>query len=339
MGLLSVAHVPLRPERANTLTNRIQEYLNEELAHWAPEGKYGLRYVFRRFEIYFASRPFTRNEVRQFYVWLRENHTLDTYNRTLRFGKMFIKWLVKMEYIDDPIHLYLPSALPAPVKEIILVSDEEYQRFMRSHQDSVYGWMMVLSYHTSFRLKDACHLAWAEVDMNEQVIRKMPSKTRRRGVMVEVPILSGSDLHTWLIKLSADRDDPVWVCPELVRRYRTHRGLSAHFTYQLRKSGITKATFHSLRRTFESHLANSGVNMALAAKITGRTDTRSLMAYVKPDPDVVREAVANALELPDKVVSCSSPPILATHPAAPSIHSGEPEAGASGELLPVSHLI
>lgn len=309
MGSVALVAAPLRLERADTLANRLHEYITVEKAHWMRITTRNSMTDFNKLEKYFARRQFNRAELRQFFVELRQKESAVSYNRCLGLIRGFVRWLYRSEYIKEPLHEFLPNALPIVQKEVVIFTDEQYRKFVREHLWEPYGWAMVCAYHTAFRLKDVCDLMWSEVDLVNQVIRKIPSKTKRRGITVEVPIISGTDLYTWLKRMSEDKDDDVWVCPDLHRRYFAHSGLPHEFTRALRKSGIYGLTFHKLRATFESKLANSGINLGLAAKITGRTNPRSLMRYIKPDPRAVRQAVAHAMELSGKPVVCSSLPV------------------------------
>lgn len=324
--LPDVSPVPVRLERANTLSNRVREYIEVEKGHWVQRGKFSLATETRKLELFFAGKEFNRENIMKFCLWMRTNLTPSGYHRCSSINRAFIRWMHRMQYISSPLHEFMPRVPAPPPGEIVIVTDEQYRRFVEEYRSSPYGWAMVLAYHTAFRLGDVCSLRWSEVDLKTQWIRKIPNKTRRNGEKVEVPILSGSDLYEWLDRLSKDKDDPEFVSPELWRRYQSHYGLPSDLSKALRSVGIY-TTFHSLRKTFESRLANSGMNLAVAAKITGRRDPKSLMRYVKPDPEVVRQGVTMALQ-------SGNDPMLINQPILPK--SKDPTPMEPEDLVPTT---
>lgn len=328
VGVSALSRIPVKLERANTLANRAAEYMEVELAGWAPRGLPKVRTELNKLVRYYENREFNRETAIGYGRWLLKNGNIKGFNRAIERARSFFRWLYRMQYIDEPMNEFLPRTMPEPVKEVVTITEEEYLRFVEANRQHPFGWAIVLAYHTAFRLGDVCTLKWSEVDMANQVIRKVPNKTARTGLVVEVPILSGSDLYEWLARMQSDRDpSEEYVCPELWYRYRDQPSLPHEISKRLRKHGIN-ATFHDLRKTFESRLANSGINLGLAAKITGRTDPRSLMRYIKPDPDVVRQSVALALELPGRpAVNSSLPAGPCSVPVAPIVgpHSGSDE--------------
>lgn len=149
--------------------------------------------------------------------------------------------------------------------------------------------MILLGACAGLRIQDAAHLTWANIDLARKVIHYHPQKSEKRAKHkeLETPILP--DLEKYLLELpvkSKRADSPLF--PSLSKKKATGRsGLSNTFTRLIAEAGVDnmpasgerkgkgrivyKLGFHSLRHTFISAMANSGVSEELRKKIVGHT--------------------------------------------------------------------
>lgn len=289
----------VRPVRANTLHNRIQEFMATTKSQCCVSEIYNTRRKLERFELYMARKKMDHSSLMHYGEWLLKRTTQDAAFRCVDIARALVRWLWRMRYISENLTDSFPKMVKPPSKSFAhIITEEEYHRLLEATKTTRMAWGIVLAYHTGLRLKDTCLLRWSEVDMDQQVIRVQPYKTRKRGIEAEIPVITDSDLHVWLLKMQADRiaDEP-FVSRALHASYLAGNGtcIARHYCMAFKKAGV-KACFHSFRSTFESRLANSGISLAVAAKITGRTDARALMRYIIPDMDKVREGVAKSFE-------------------------------------------
>jgi integrase len=154
--------------------------------------------------------------------------------------------------------------------------------------------VILLGYSAGLRLGDAARLRWSEVELAEPVpvLRFYPQKTSGSGPKrrpLEIPILP--DLEKYLQQLpvtSRNPDAPLF--PGLARRKVGGRtGLSNTFTRLIAAAGINnpilskgkgakgravyRLSFHSLRHTFISIMANAGISKEMRMKLAGHTSS------------------------------------------------------------------
>jgi integrase len=157
------------------------------------------------------------------------------------------------------------------------------------------------------RLGDAANLKWESVDLAAGVIKFVPEKTSRKGKELQMPI--AERLLAQLEKLAstdAAQESP-FVCPALAGREIGGRaGLSAEFVALMGKANVgadtvtakdgrtrkfSRKTFHSLRHSFVSRLANAGVAEDVRASLAGHADPKETERYAHLEMEIRRRAV------------------------------------------------
>ena len=177
----------------------------------------------------------------------------------------------------------------AEVKMLVNVARGEWQT------------LILLGYYTGARLSDCCRLEWKDIDLANEVLSYVQRKT---GKLVHVPL--HPELQAWLEK-SATSDKPqIFVMPDMADKGPGGRhGLSESFKTLVRKAGldlqtvqgggdrmISRRTFHALRHSFTSGLANAGVAPELRMKLTGHSSERVHRGYSHHDMEVLKAAMA-----------------------------------------------
>lgn len=142
--------------------------------------------------------------------------------------------------------------------------------------------MIILGATSGLRLTDIANLRWESVDLESGLLRVATGKT---GAVVILPI--HPDFASWLSGRPRGIGRAA-VFPELAgKRTDGDNGLSHQFGLLVEKAGIvrritpregkgrtvTSKTFHSLRHTFVSQLANSGVASEIRQKLVGHSDS------------------------------------------------------------------
>jgi integrase len=159
--------------------------------------------------------------------------------------------------------------------------------------------LISLAYYTGARLGDCCRMLWEGVNLADEILTYTQAKT---GAKVTVPL--HPDLLGQLNKLAGDQPD-VFIMPELASlRVSGRRGLSETFKKIMRKAGldlqtvkdagkrmISRRTFHALRHSFTSALANAGVPQELRMKLTGHKTEREHQKYTHHQLAPLRAAV------------------------------------------------
>jgi integrase len=170
--------------------------------------------------------------------------------------------------------------------------------------------MVLLGFYTGARIGDCANLRWANVSFGAGVIDYLPQKTRRKNKRVVVPIHQG--LMAQLQTLAPDDAPDGFLCPSLAGRLTSGKGgLSALFMRLMAAAGIvpekiegvgvrqfSRLSFHSLRHSFNSALANAGVDQETRMRLTGHASVAINGDYTHLELPSLRIAVE---KLPDLV--------------------------------------
>jgi len=160
--------------------------------------------------------------------------------------------------------------------------------------------LIPLAYYTAARLGDCCRMQWDGVDLAGETLTYTQSKT---GKKVTVPV--HPDLLARLEKLAGTDKPETFIMPQLAsQRVSGRRGLSETFKKIMRKAGLdlqtvhgagkrmfSKRTFHSLRHTANSEMANKGVSAEVRKGVTGHKSTREHQKYTHLEMDTRRAVV------------------------------------------------
>lgn len=166
-----------------------------------------------------------------------------------------------------------------------------------------YG-MVLMGYYTALRLGDIANMKWSSIDLEKKIITVTPQKTRRMGKTIQIPI--HDRLYQWLATLPAPINKDVYLFSDLCNhRIGSNSGLSTKFAKILKKAGIdrdrvkngaksrstSRLSFHSLRHTFASELANQGVSPEIRMKLTGHNSLKVHEGYTHLETDTIRDAI------------------------------------------------
>ena len=161
---------------------------------------------------------------------------------------------------------------------------------------------ILAGYYLGARLTDVVNLNWENVDLTGGLITYEQGKT---GKTVTAPL--HPDLKDHLLKLAGDNPRAP-LCPTLQKRSVGGRtGLSLSFANIMRDAGIgrhqvkgkgkqgrafSKLSFHSLRGTFTSALANAGIPEEVRMKLTGHASAAMHQKYTHLELAPLQAAIA-----------------------------------------------
>jgi integrase len=163
---------------------------------------------------------------------------------------------------------------------------------------------IVFAYFTGARLQDIANITWGSIDLPTKTITYRAKKT---GKLVTIPI--HSELENYLLELPAPDSGKAFVFRKLAGHDTGGRsGLSMTFSrimararvvgevlHKPKKGGrgrtVRTLTFHSLRHSFNSALANAGVSQEIRQKLTGHTSAEMNTIYTHHELAPLRAAV------------------------------------------------
>jgi integrase len=146
---------------------------------------------------------------------------------------------------------------PAEVKMLVDTAEGEWKT------------LILLAYLTGARLGDCCQMAWKDVDLGTATLTYTQAKT---GKKVTMPI--HADLLAHLNKLEGADKPEEFLMPHTANlKSGGRKGLSESFKLVMRDAGLdagqvkkvgvrqlSRRTFHALRHSFNSAMANAGVS-------------------------------------------------------------------------------
>lgn len=152
------------------------------------------------------------------------------------------------------------------------------------------------------RLGDVVALRWSDVNFAAGETGTLTFRQSKTGKTTVVPL--AADLRAHLESLAGDQAEE-FIMPSLVnRRPGGRNGLSGTFVRLVEKAGIdpryveakgkrfAKLSFHSLRHSFNSALANAGVSQEVRMKLTGHQTVAMNSNYTHHELETLGNAVA-----------------------------------------------
>jgi integrase len=161
--------------------------------------------------------------------------------------------------------------------------------------------LILLAYYTGARLSDCCRMTWEDVDLAGGSLTYTQGKT---GHKLTLPL--HPDLLAHLEALAGTDAPELFIMPGMAGLKPGGRhGLSEGFKRIVRKAGLdlqtiqgagvrkqSRRTFHALRHSFNSALANEGVAQELRMKLTGHASKEMNRGYTHHELETLRAAIA-----------------------------------------------
>jgi integrase len=193
------------------------------------------------------------------------------------------------EAIDMPANKPLSREVftPEEVRALLNVASEEWKA------------LILAGYYLGGRLMDMATLSWDAIDLDSGIVFYTQNKT---GAKVEVPI--HPELEERLLSIAGDNPRGR-LCPALAQTAADGRsGLSNQFARLMAKAGLdqhkaktgtnvfSKKSFHSLRHSFSSALANAGISADVRMKLTGHKSVDVHQRYTHMQLEPLKQAIA-----------------------------------------------
>jgi integrase len=180
-------------------------------------------------------------------------------------------------------------------------SPEQVSAIVKTAQGDWKG-LVLIAFYTGARLGDCANLRWKDIDLVSEIktIRFQPRKGGGEVVTVIHP-----ELEDYLLALATPESDEAFLFQTLAQRLVSP--LSKHFRKimeqahieqrairERNKSGrsVNALSFHSLRHSFSSILANAGIPEELRMALTGHTTRAVHQHYTHHDLERMRAAVS-----------------------------------------------
>lgn len=168
--------------------------------------------------------------------------------------------------------------------------------------------LILFGYYTSARLGDSTKMLWDKMNLTDGTMEFFEGKNQKWIVLPMHP-----ELQRHLLKLAGIDKAQKHITPKMAKLGPGGRhGLSEGFKRIVVKAGlslqtvegsgvrnISKRTFHALRHSFTSALANAGVAPELRMKLTGHKSAAVHKGYTHLELETLRSAIGKLPSLPE----------------------------------------
>ena len=196
-----------------------------------------------------------------------------------------------------------PVAAVQPPKETCsergVFTHEEVQKLIEAAPNAEWQTLIILGYFAGARLSDCVRMRWENIDPEAGMIAYIQKKT---GKKVVVPMHYHVIEHiTYLSEFGTEG----FLCPSMAsKKPGGKHGLSEGFKRIVGRAGLDvmkvqgkgkryfcQKTFHSLRHSFNSALANAGISQEVRMKLTGHSSMSMNNRYTHLDVAPLKNAM------------------------------------------------
>jgi integrase len=242
--------------------------------------------------------------------WLAEGRSPRTVNQTIKILKRPFKIAVEEGLIDrNPVAAVRPIRTSSTKKGVF--TPEQIQRLIELAEGDWKG-LILVGYFTGGRLADLAKLTWDNIDLLSKTISFVQKKT---GASVQIPV--HQDLYEYFMELPKPDHPHKPVFQKLFNKPGAGKsGLSMSFKRLMARAGIddgvarekggklgrnvSKLSFHSLRHSFNSAMANADVSLEIRQKLTGHASQDMNKRYTHLELETVRRAIESIARLPNQ---------------------------------------
>jgi integrase len=234
---------------------------------------------------------------------LNYRNSITTAGKTARTANLSIK--VVSAAFNAAVRQHMIESNPATALETLPVKAEQKGTFTRAQvaklvraADGDWQRAILLAYYTGARLSDVANMRWSAIDWSNKIITFTASKT---GKPVTLPL--HPQLESELLK-NAGIGNARMFSSLAGKGTGGKHGLSGQFAAVMEKAGIqgkrthasggrtlSSLSFHSLRHSFNSELANAGVSQEIRQQLTGHASADMNKIYTHYELAPLRAAV------------------------------------------------
>ncbi len=250
-------------------------YKNHSLPH-----KRSARYdvgVIRHFKEFFADRQIAQINSFDVENYLAKRKQLvrpATVNRELNVLKSLFSKMIKWDQLKGPNPVQQVEFLRVDNRRLRFLEKGEITTLLRLCDRKIAP-ILVMAICTGMRRGEIVDLKWADIDFNNRMIHVLNTKS---GKPRQIPI--NNNLLMILRGLARNGE-----------RVFDSQNLRKLFESAVRLAGLNDVTFHTLRHTFASQLAMSGIDLRTIQELMGHQSFEMVLRYAHLSADHKRQAV------------------------------------------------
>jgi integrase len=180
-----------------------------------------------------------------------------------------------------------------PVKGVQFLKETPKDRYLTYSEEALFvsevpDWLkpiILIATNTGLRLGELTSLTWSNVDLNQKVLTVMKSKN---GLPRVIPL---NGIAYQVLNSVRRQDNQERIFP------LSNSWISHSFKRICRKLGLTDITFHSLRHTFGSRLAQHSINVFAIQRLMGHQSVVMSARYSHHDITSLRSSVEQLINV------------------------------------------
>lgn len=215
--------------------------------------------------------------------YLLEKQSAGQSSQTINLHLQAIKYFYR-EIMKSSVEIDLKFAKTSKKLPVVL-SRNEIEKVIASIKNEKHQLMVALGYGAGLRVGEVVNLRVGDVDLAELTIHIKAAKGKKDRITV-FPEKLKADLSG----IMALQHGNEYLFQSERGGKLTERAAQMVFKKALQKSGIKKkATFHSLRHSFATHLLENGTDVRYVQELLGHVNIRTTQIYTKVTNPALRK--------------------------------------------------
>ena len=203
------------------------------------------------------------------------NRELTVFKRIFNLGK---EWKLASENPVTGVKFF-----KIPIQKPRVLSEDEFKMLYNSASEHLKP-ILFVAISTGMRKGEILNLKWKDINLKENYIVVTDSKNYESR---DIPI--NDYLKRVLLKLKHDASEEDYLF--CYHDKKPIEYLYRSFGTALKRSGISKCTFHTLRHTFATRAVMAGVDIVTLKELLGHKTIAMTMRYSHPTPEHKKRAV------------------------------------------------
>ncbi|MBD3180743.1 tyrosine-type recombinase/integrase [Candidatus Poribacteria bacterium] len=220
----------------------------------------------------------------------------NTINHELVCLSHIIKTAIRWRYVDqNPVSFV--EKLKVSKKNPRFLNIDEIKRLLESAQNTYIYPIILTAIHTGMRKSELLNLIWSDIDFNQSIVTIQPKDDWNTKNYEPRTVFLTPVLYEMLQKRYRNCIESGIRC-EYVFTYKGARiknGIDTTLRKVVKEAGLKDVTLHTLRHTFASQLAASGVPLRHIQELMGHQSYQTTLRYAHLSKEHVKKQV---LQLP-----------------------------------------
>jgi integrase/recombinase XerD len=205
------------------------------------------------------------------YSLSQNNLSYSSINQNLSALKFFYSSILNSPITTNYKFARKPKKLP------VVLSKNEVNKIIEVIKNPKHKLLISISYGSGLRVSEVVSLKIKDISLDELVIHISQGKNNKDRITV----LSKNLRHD-IQNLMVNKNNNEYLFISERGNKLTTRSAQKVFSQALKKVGINKkATFHSLRHSFATHLLENGVDIRYVQELLGHSNIRTTQRYTK----------------------------------------------------------